>query len=76
MKLDDVEEVVARVPTSGYGLDSIMTMALRQKVQSALEVRVPSTLLWIYPLLVVWWSGSSRNYSSRVGDCNPMPRHH
>jgi 6-methylsalicylic acid synthase len=49
MKLDDVEEVDPRVSLSEYGVDSIMTIALRQKLQSALKIKVPQTLMWNYP---------------------------
>lgn len=58
MKLADAEEVDARVPLPDYGVDSIMTIALRQKLQSALKVKVPPTLMWNYPTvgdMVEWF---------------------
>jgi 6-methylsalicylic acid synthase len=49
MKIVDVEEIDMRVPLSDYGLDSVMTIGLRQKLQSSLQVKVPQTLTWNYP---------------------------
>jgi 6-methylsalicylic acid synthase len=49
MKIGDIEEIDARVPLADFGVDSVMTIALRTKMQSALKVKTPQTLMWNYP---------------------------
>jgi 6-methylsalicylic acid synthase len=49
MKIVDIEEIDTRVPLSDFGVDSVMTIALRQKLQGSLKVKVPQTLMWNYP---------------------------
>ncbi|KAH7092165.1 hypothetical protein FB567DRAFT_434875 [Paraphoma chrysanthemicola] len=49
MKIVDIEEIDPRVPLADFGVDSVMTIALRQKLQSSLKVKVPQTLMWNYP---------------------------
>jgi 6-methylsalicylic acid synthase len=49
MEIVDVEEIDSRVPLSDYGVDSVMTIGLRQKLQSSLQAKVPRTLMWNYP---------------------------
>jgi 6-methylsalicylic acid synthase len=49
MKIVDVEEIDSRVPLSDYGVDSVITIGLRQKLQSSFQVKVPQTLMWNYP---------------------------
>ncbi|KAH5774382.1 mellein synthase [Parastagonospora nodorum] len=57
MGVEDIEEIDTRVPLSDYGVDSIMTIALRQKLQSKLKIKVPQTLMWNYPTVsaMVGW---------------------
>jgi 6-methylsalicylic acid synthase len=49
MKITDIEEIDPRVPLSDFGVDSVMTIALREKLHSSLRVKVPQTLMWNYP---------------------------
>ncbi|KAL5119409.1 hypothetical protein ACEQ8H_002678 [Pleosporales sp. CAS-2024a] len=57
MMLEDADEIDSRVPLADYGVDSIMTIALRQKMQSLLKIKVPQTLMWNYPTVsaMVGW---------------------
>jgi 6-methylsalicylic acid synthase len=41
MKIVNVEEIDSRVLLSDYGVDSVVTIELRQKLQSSLKVKVP-----------------------------------
>jgi 6-methylsalicylic acid synthase len=53
----DIEEIDTRVAIVDLGVDSVMTIALRQKFQNALGVKVPPTLTWNCPTvghLVEW----------------------
>ena len=52
------DEVDSRAALSDMGVDSVMTVALRQQLQKALGVKVPPTLTWSHPTvahLVGWF---------------------
>jgi 6-methylsalicylic acid synthase len=51
LKIANVEEIDTRVPLSGYGIDSVMTIGLRKELQSSLQVKVPQALMWNYPTI-------------------------
>lgn len=56
----DVEDIDVRAAIADLGVDSVMTVALRQKLLSVLGVKVPPTLLWKEPTvghLVEWFKG-------------------
>lgn len=44
-----VEDVDSHTALSSMGIDSVMTVALRQQLQTALKVKVPPTLTWSHP---------------------------
>ncbi|KAF2685876.1 hypothetical protein K458DRAFT_300205 [Lentithecium fluviatile CBS 122367] len=52
MKICDIEEIDPRIPLSDFGVDSVMTIALRQKLQNSLKVKVPQTLTWNHPTVI------------------------
>lgn len=55
-----VEEIEDRVPIADLGVDSVMTVALRQQLQKAMGIQVPPTLTWNHPTvahLVDWFYG-------------------
>ncbi|KAH8201684.1 hypothetical protein TruAng_004122 [Truncatella angustata] len=59
LKIADIEDIDPRVALSDIGVDSVMTIVLRQKLQSVLKVKVPQTLTWNYPTVVAmvdWFS--------------------
>jgi len=49
MKIGDIEEIDPRIPLADFGVDSVMSIALRQKLQSTMKIKVPQTLIWNYP---------------------------
>ncbi|KAI2604431.1 acyl transferase domain-containing protein [Hypoxylon fragiforme] len=49
LKIGDIEDIDPRVALSDIGVDSVMTIVLRQKLQSVLKVKVPQTLTWNHP---------------------------
>ncbi|KEY69314.1 hypothetical protein S7711_01764 [Stachybotrys chartarum IBT 7711] len=56
--MNDIDDIDARTPVADLGVDSVMTVALRQKLQAVLKVKVPPTLTWNHPTvnhLVVWF---------------------
>ncbi|KAF2999334.1 t1pks [Curvularia kusanoi] len=60
----DVEEIEDRVAIADLGVDSVMTVALRQQLQKAMGVTVPPTLTWNHPTvahLVEWFYGKTEN---------------
>lgn len=60
MKMSDIDEIDPRVPLADFGVDSVMTIGLRQKIQSELGIKVPQTLMWNYPTvgaMVGWFLG-------------------
>jgi 6-methylsalicylic acid synthase len=55
----DIDDIDPRMPVADLGVDSVMTVALREKLQSALKIKVPSTLTWNHPTvnhLVLWFA--------------------
>jgi 6-methylsalicylic acid synthase len=56
----DVEEIDDRAAIADLGVDSVMTVALRQQLQKAMAITVPPTLTWNHPTvghLVEWFYG-------------------
>ncbi|KAF3049341.1 t1pks [Didymella keratinophila] len=56
----DVEEIDDRAAIADLGVDSVMTVALRQQLQKVMGVTVPPTLTWNHPTvghLVEWFYG-------------------
>ncbi|KAH7094847.1 hypothetical protein FB567DRAFT_543251 [Paraphoma chrysanthemicola] len=56
----DVEEIDDRTAIADLGVDSVMTVALRQQLQKAMSITVPPTLTWSCPTvihLVDWFYG-------------------
>lgn len=54
----DVEEIEDRAAITNLGVDSVMTVALRQQLQKTMGVTVPPTLTWNHPTvahLVDWF---------------------
>ena len=45
----DIDEIDTRAAVADLGVDSMMTIALRQKLQHVLGIKVPPTLTWNYP---------------------------
>ncbi|KAI1861841.1 hypothetical protein JX265_009344 [Neoarthrinium moseri] len=59
LMITDIEDIDLRMPVSDLGVDSVMTVALRQKLQSVMKVKVPPTLTWNHPTvnhLVAWFT--------------------
>lgn len=60
LMIGDIEEVDPRAVVADLGVDSVMTVALRQKLQGAMSIKVPPTLTWNHPTvlhLVEWFYG-------------------
>ncbi|KAF2107588.1 hypothetical protein BDV96DRAFT_653667 [Lophiotrema nucula] len=58
LHITDLEDIDVRSAVSDLGVDSVMTVSLRQKLQSVLGVKVPPTLTWNCPTighLVEWF---------------------
>jgi 6-methylsalicylic acid synthase len=58
LMMADIEEIDPRTPVADLGIDSVMTVALRQRLQTTLSVKVPPTLTWNHPTvnhLVKWF---------------------
>jgi 6-methylsalicylic acid synthase len=56
----EAEEIDDRVAIADLGVDSVMTVALRQQLQKVMGVTVPPTLTWNHPTighLVEWFYG-------------------
>lgn len=47
--MGDVDDIDPRAPVADLGVDSVMTVALSQKLQAAMGIKVPVTLTWNYP---------------------------
>lgn len=59
LMLGGADEVDGRSAIADLGVDSVLTVTLRQKLQSALKVKVPPTLTWSHPTanhLVEWFA--------------------
>lgn len=58
LMLSGPEEVDPRAATADLGVDSVITVTLRRKLQAALKVKVPPTLTWSHPTanhLATWF---------------------
>ncbi|KAK7990516.1 hypothetical protein PG990_014796 [Apiospora arundinis] len=58
LKIDDMDDIDDRVALADIGVDSVMTIVLRQKLQGVLKIKVPQTLTWNYPTvaaMVEWF---------------------
>jgi epothilone polyketide synthase D len=42
-------KVTSKAPLSGLGMDSLMGLELRNRIQASLGISVPATLVWTYP---------------------------
>ncbi|KAI0438208.1 6-methylsalicylic acid synthase [Xylaria telfairii] len=64
LMISDIDEIDIRKPLVDFGVDSVMTVALRQKLQMAFKVKVPATLTWNHPTvnhLVAWFLSSIKD---------------
>lgn len=58
LMLGGVDEIDPRAAIADLGVDSVMTVTLRRKLQSVLKVKVPPTLTWSHPTanhLAAWF---------------------
>jgi 6-methylsalicylic acid synthase len=58
LMMDDIDDVGLRTPLLDLGMDSVMTVALRQTFQTVFKTKVPLTLTWNHPTvkhLVPWF---------------------
>ncbi|KAI0110932.1 6-methylsalicylic acid synthase [Nemania sp. FL0031] len=58
LMISDADEVDGRAALADLGVDSVMTVTLRRKLQNTLKVKVPPTLTWSHPTsnhLVDWF---------------------
>ena len=58
LQLSGIDEVDSRAALADLGVDSVMTVTLRKRLQSSLKVKVPPTLTWNHPTvghLVGWY---------------------
>lgn len=58
LHLGGIDEVDSRAALADLGVDSVMTVTLRRKLQSSLTIKVPPTLTWSHPTvghLVDWY---------------------
>ncbi|KAL6818844.1 6-methylsalicylic acid synthase MsaS [Trichoderma sp. SZMC 28013] len=59
LMMDDIDDIGPRTPLLDLGMDSVMTVALRQTFQTVFKIKVPLTLTWNHPTvkhLVPWFS--------------------
>ena len=58
LQLSGIDDVDSRAALADLGVDSVMTVTLRKRLQSSLKVKVPPTLTWNHPTvghLVGWY---------------------
>ncbi len=58
LQLSGIDDVDSRAALADLGVDSVMTVTLRKRLQSSLKVKVPPTLTWSHPTvghLVGWY---------------------
>ena len=58
LQLSGIEDVDSRASLADLGVDSVMTVTLRKRLQSSLQIKVPPTLTWSHPTvghLVGWY---------------------
>jgi 6-methylsalicylic acid synthase len=68
MKMSDIEEIDPRIPLADYGVDSVMTIALRTKLQSSLKIKVPQTLMWNYPTVAAMTGWFVKQFEEGAGN--------
>ncbi|EHK46840.1 6-methylsalicylic acid synthase [Trichoderma atroviride IMI 206040] len=51
LMMDDIDDIGLQTRLSDLGLDSVMTVALRQAFQAVFKIKVPLTLTWSHPTL-------------------------
>lgn len=59
LMISDVGDIDPRVPVANLGVDSVVYLALRQKLQAVMKVKVPLTLTWNHvtvDYLVAWFA--------------------
>ncbi|OJD30788.1 6-methylsalicylic acid synthase [Diplodia corticola] len=52
LMMNDIEDIDPRAAVADLGVDSVMTVALRTKLQQAMSIKVPPTLTWNHPTVV------------------------
>lgn len=58
LQLSSIVDVDSRAALADFGVDSVMTVTLRKRLQSNLKIKVPPTLIWSHPTigyLVGWY---------------------
>jgi acyl carrier protein len=66
-------KVAPKAPLSGLGMDSLMGLELRNRIQASLGISVPATLVWTYPTA----AAVSRHLASMTaGEGNPPAAEH
>ncbi|KAF9058599.1 acyl transferase domain-containing protein [Rhodocollybia butyracea] len=63
LKIPDIEDIDPLVPLAELGVDSVMTVDIRQKLQLEFKFKVPPTLMWNHPTvihLVSWFMAKFR----------------
>ena len=58
LQLSGIDDVDSRAALADLGVDSVMTVTLRKRLQSSLKIKVPPTLTWSHPTvghLVGWY---------------------
>ena len=59
LQLSGIDDVDSRAALADLGVDSVMTVTLRKRLQSSLKIKVPPTLTWSHPTvghLVGWYT--------------------
>ncbi|KAF7186991.1 Mellein synthase [Pseudocercospora fuligena] len=59
MKFDDADEIDSRLALSEIGVDSVVSIPLRQRLQDTFKTKVPQTIVWNYPTVesqVEWFA--------------------
>ncbi|KAF2146966.1 uncharacterized protein K452DRAFT_355365 [Aplosporella prunicola CBS 121167] len=68
LMINDIEKIDLRTAFSDLGIDSVMTVSLRQKLQAVMKVKIPPTLTWNHPTvnhLVEWFYKKLREVARR-----------
>ncbi|KAL1640659.1 Type I Iterative PKS [Diplodia intermedia] len=52
LMMNDIDDIDPRAAVADLGVDSVMTVALRTKLQQAMAIKVPPTLTWNHPTVV------------------------
>jgi len=67
LKIADIDEIDPRVALPDIGVDSVMTIVLRQKLQSMLKVKVPQTLIWNHPTVTAMVEWFLKQFKDEAG---------